>query len=294
MKLEYYNPIDEHGGCVIRAISKSLDKDYYIVKEELKQINENYTAIFEEYLLNNNFNIDESYKNKLLFDIVLEGNNVVLAHDNDWYHLICVIDNVIYDKCTKDELKNMKVIKVYKKSEYVTQLIERSNENIIIKDNIILRKLKDDEDDYKLLYKWCSKKEIYLYFEQRKLSYEEIKNKYKTRIQKNKVETYIIEYKNIPVGLIQYELKDNRIYNIDIFIGELDYHHKGIATNSINLLCEYLFKEKNANKLIMCPLKSNIKAVKCYEKCGFKIIKEYIEKDTIGKKQVFNLMIKRK
>lgn len=117
MKLEYYNPVDENSGCVIRAISKSLNKDYNIVKEELKQINEKYNEVFEEYLLNNNFNIDETYKDKLLFDIFLEGNNVVLVHDKDWYHLICVIDNVIYDKCTKDELKNMKVIKIYRKSE---------------------------------------------------------------------------------------------------------------------------------------------------------------------------------
>lgn len=42
----------------------------------------------------------------------------------------------------------------------------------------------------------------------------------------------------------------------------------------------------------MCPLKENVAAIRCYENCGFKIVKEFKTQDTIGNLQEFVLMIK--
>ena len=44
--------------------------------------------------------------------------------------------------------------------------------------DISIRLLKDIEEDYKLLEKWYQEEEIHLNFEQRKLNYKEIKEKY--------------------------------------------------------------------------------------------------------------------
>lgn len=33
MKAIYYNPVDEKSGCVIRSISKALNKDYNFIKK---------------------------------------------------------------------------------------------------------------------------------------------------------------------------------------------------------------------------------------------------------------------
>lgn len=173
--------------------------------------------------------------------------------------------------------------------------------------NISLRKLKADNTDYKILEKWYQEKEIYSHFEQRKLSYEEIKNKYFPRTLPNaEVPVYMIEYDSRPIGIIQYQLvneenkklyklNDNgNNYEIDIFIGELNYHNKGIGRKSIELLSKYLIDCKNANSLVMCPLKDNKNAIKCYQNCGFKIIREFITEDTIGKIQKFLLMVRYK
>lgn len=172
--------------------------------------------------------------------------------------------------------------------------------------NITLRKLKDSLFDYKLLEKWYQQKEIYLYFEQRKLNIEEIKKKYYPRTLKDtNVPVYIIEYKSKPIGIIQYALIDNNrklfyeinkdnCYELDIFIGEIRYHGRGIGTKVIELLSKYLFENKEANLLIMCPLKENEKAIKCYKKCGFFVKKDFTEKDTIGNYQEYYLMIKEK
>lgn len=168
-----------------------------------------------------------------------------------------------------------------------------------------LRQLIDSNDDYKKLEKWYQEEEIYSHFEQRKLNYKEIKEKYYPRTLKEaKIPVYIIEYDKIPIGIIQYQLinsENKKLYNInynkcfeiDIFIGELNMQGQGIGEKAINLLSKYLFKEKNAESLVMCPLKDNIPAIKCYEKCGFKINNSFETEDTIGDLQEYLLMIKR-
>ena len=171
--------------------------------------------------------------------------------------------------------------------------------------DINIRLLKDIDEDYKLLEKWYQEKEIYSNFEQRKLNYKEIKEKYYPRTLKNAIiPVYMIEYKQNPVGIIQYKLvneedkklynlKGNYIYEMDIFIGEIKEHNKGIGSSAINILSEFLYKEKKAKLLVMCPLKNNEKAINCYKKCGF-YIKDYFDTlDTIGKLQTYALMIKK-
>ena len=172
--------------------------------------------------------------------------------------------------------------------------------------NVNIRLLKDAVADYKLLEKWYQEEEIYSSYEQRKLNYEEIKEKYYPRTLKTtKIPVYMIEYKQKPVGIIQYKLLDekdkelyklkgNNIYEMDIFIGELNEHNKGIGSSAINKLSEFLYNKKNADILVMCPLENNTKAINCYKKCGF-YIKDYFDaKDTIEVLQTYALMIKEK
>ncbi|MDD3341469.1 MAG: GNAT family N-acetyltransferase [Bacilli bacterium] len=169
---------------------------------------------------------------------------------------------------------------------------------------IKIRLLCDNDEDYKTLENWYQKEEIYKHFEQRKLTYKEVKNKYLPRTKENaEIPVFMIEYENQPIGIIQYQLvnpENKRLYNIttnncyeiDIFLGELKLHNKGIGRKSINLLSKYLFNEKQAKLLIMCPLKENIVGIKCYEHCGFKIERYFKTENTIGKMQEYTLMIK--
>lgn len=170
--------------------------------------------------------------------------------------------------------------------------------------DVNIRLLEDKAEDYKLLENWYQEEKIYSSFEQRKLNYKEIKEKYYSRTLKTaKIPVYMIEYKNKPVGIIQYKLVEeedkklykltgNNIYEMDIFIGELKEHNKGIGSKAINIMSNLLKKEKNAEILVMCPLENNIKAINCYKKCGF-YIKDYFDtKDTIGIPQTYALMVK--
>lgn len=171
---------------------------------------------------------------------------------------------------------------------------------------IKLRLLLNNTKDYKILEKWYQEEKIYLCFEQKKLTYEEIKTKYFPRTFKNaKVPVFMIEYNHKPIGIIQYQLideenkklyhlSDKNCYEIDIFIGEIRLHNKGIGRRSVNLLTKFLFEKKTADLLVMCPLKNNISAIRCYKSCGFKASRSFKTKDTIGNLQDYILMIKRK
>ena len=56
------------------------------------------------------------------------------------------------------------------------------------------RKFKDEESEYKQIHKWCSKKHVNEWFEQRALSLEEIISKYKSKSLDKKQDLYFVKY----------------------------------------------------------------------------------------------------
>ena len=52
--------------------------------------------------------------------------------------------------------------------------------------NINFKKLTDKKAYYLKLFKWCQNKFVYEWFEQRKLSYDEIVIKYKNKLKEKK------------------------------------------------------------------------------------------------------------
>ena len=98
----------------------------------------------------------------------------------------------------------------------------------IVNEDIKLRNLKDKEEEYKLIHKWCEKKDVYEWFEQRILSYDEIMSKYKNKLYNSDQTVLIIEYNNKPIGLLQFYKYDD----------DLDYikEYKNIYEKLSNLL----------------------------------------------------------
>lgn len=171
-------------------------------------------------------------------------------------------------------------------------------------DKITLVKFSDHEDNYKLMHKWCSQKFIYEWFEQKKLSYDEIVNKYKTKLITRKQELFFVSYNEKNIGFVQiYKYEDNKldklnkynnIYEYDIFIGEEEYLSKGIGTEIVNYINKYIYNKYLADCIILRPFKRNIRAIKCYEKNRFDIIYEYDDVDTLGNKETFLVLMNRK
>ena len=171
--------------------------------------------------------------------------------------------------------------------------------------NISFRKLTNNNNEFTQLHKWCQNKFVYEWFEQRILTLDEITNKYKNKLNKKEQELLIIQYENQDIGLIQIykfpnditlkELNNYKnIYEYDIFIGEKEYLSKGIGTTIINLINQKIYSKYNADAIILRPFKRNIRAIKCYQKCNFKIINEYIGTDTLNNEEIISVLLNKK
>ena len=123
IKYKYYYITDKNGNsnCVIRSLCKLLNKEYEEVYNVLLTIsnklnmNTNDIEVFEQYMLDNNI-INIGYKgDKLIKEFDFENEKyIVFCYDKkDYYHMVPIINNVMYDR-TEDSL-NLYIISIYKK-----------------------------------------------------------------------------------------------------------------------------------------------------------------------------------
>ena len=64
----------------------------------------------------------------------------------------------------------------------------------------------------------------------------------------------------------------NRTATLGIFIGNKNYWSKGYGTEAIQLILDFGFNYLNLNNIDLVLMEFNQRALKCYEKCGFKEI----------------------
>lgn len=140
--------------------------------------------------------------------------------------------------------------------------------------------------DNHLLAKWLSDPSVLEYYEGRDNPFDLQKVNQKFYNRKSGVNGCIVEYNNFEIGYIQYyqldqETRNNygyvgnseNIYGIDQFIGEPKFWNKGIGTLLVKSMVNFLIEQKQAAMVVMDPRIKNVRAIHCYEKCGFKKIK---------------------
>ena len=150
--------------------------------------------------------------------------------------------------------------------------------------DILIRYL--TENDFLLMLKWLTDKRILEFYGGRNIHYtiESLTEHYSRKFENGF--RVIIEYREIPLGYGQiYRLKGKLfseydypdsgkiVYDMDQFIGEPECWNKGIGTCFLKLIANYMKKQKAAEIILLDPRKSNHRAIKSYEKSGFKIIK---------------------
>ena len=154
---------------------------------------------------------------------------------------------------------------------------------IIKEKEISLRLLR--EQDKNLLLKWLTDERVLNYWEGKSAIFD------LTRIEEDFYSEEgliraIIEYQGQAIGYLQmykldnealeeysYQSKNKVVYGVDQFIGEPEYWGKGIGTDFMKLVLQYLTNEKGAEIVILDPHVDNPRAIRCYEKVGFKKIK---------------------
>lgn len=143
-----------------------------------------------------------------------------------------------------------------------------------------------EESDAELLVHWLSDPRVLEFYEgrDRPLTMETVKEQFYDR--SIEIDPCIVQYQGKDIGYIQfYPIGDEEkeeygysdfaenIYGMDQFIGEPDYWNRGIGTELVRSMVDYLIREKRAGKIVMDPQTWNARALKVYEKCGFVKVK---------------------
>lgn len=155
-------------------------------------------------------------------------------------------------------------------------------------DKITLRKFNKEDIENKI--KWINdeKNNQYLHYDL-PLIYEKTITWYEKI--KDDISRYdaVIEYENIPVGIIGLINIDEKKKKAEYYItlGEQEYKGKGIATIATKKIVEFGFKNYNIEKIWLCVDEDNIIARKLYEKVGF-TLEGILKKDIYFKDKMIN------
>jgi len=130
MLFNEFNVYNNEGksNCVIRSLCKAFDEEYENVYSELcliaKELNYesfNDIEVFETYMKRRNTNSIDYGKDIKIKDLNLEsGKYLVFCWDkNEFYHMVSIIDNVVYDK--DDRSLELYTITIYKENELIKE-----------------------------------------------------------------------------------------------------------------------------------------------------------------------------
>ena len=156
--------------------------------------------------------------------------------------------------------------------------------NIIESEKIIFKPLL--KSDQPLLLKWLTNQTVLEFWEGKSAIFDLNRIKQDFYDKNNQIIRTIIIYQGVPIGYCQmyivdkqtakeydYKLNKKIVYGVDQFIGEPEFWGKGIGTNFMKLVVEYLFNHKGADAVILDPHTNNQRAIRCYQKVGFDVIK---------------------
>lgn len=144
----------------------------------------------------------------------------------------------------------------------------------IIGERIYLRTL-EEPDASQEYCDWLNDKEVNIYLQTRKSTIEELKayiDKKNKQIDCIFLGIYIKE-NDKHVGNLKLEPIDKDNAHFSIMIGDKDYWGKGIGTEATRLITDFGFEKLNLESIDLDVISENVRAIKTYEKVGFKTYK---------------------
>ena len=177
-------------------------------------------------------------------------------------------------------------------------------------DDLVIRRMRDEISEYQRMVDWRNRPHVRRWWDpdHPTMTIESAQTEYRPDTVPGAAGTAcIVELNGEPVGFIQFyrwasyseEAEevgipfDDRTYGLDVFIGEPDLVDRGIGTRIVNLLSDYLIRERGASGVALTTAVDNPRAIRCYEKAGFAKVKEVLDTDTYQGERVRSwLMVK--
>jgi len=127
--------------------------------------------------------------------------------------------------------------------------------------------------DLPTFVKWLNDPEVTQFLESSGPMSMEAEERWYAKLQAGEDKVYSIDTKEGKlignVGVMKIDWKDRRAV-IGIMIGEKEHWDKGYGTDAIETLVRYLFEELNMHRIYLLADERNTRAIRCYEKVGFR------------------------
>ena len=139
------------------------------------------------------------------------------------------------------------------------------------------------ESDLQLLFNWLNRPHVVEWWDG-PISLTEVRDKYLPRTgPDSSVCPYIAHLNGIPVGFIQSYVvmaqqasgwwrdeRDPGAVGIDQFLADAEKLGEGIGAEMVAQFVEFLFENPTVTKIQTDPAPTNLRAIRCYEKAGFR------------------------
>ncbi len=127
-------------------------------------------------------------------------------------------------------------------------------------------------DDFPLMLEWLSKDHVKQWWNDGDDTLERVASHYEA--ESSDVVRFILvetdEDDEKPIGYFQYYFVSDGSIGIDQFIGEEDYINRGVGEKAIRMFIELIMEQRKPARIILDPSPDNKRAIRCYEKVGFK------------------------
>ena len=160
--------------------------------------------------------------------------------------------------------------------------------NIVVPDPKFISFQKLELNDLPLMQKWLNESHVHEWYDKNeKNTLEEIIKRYGPKISGEKPsDEYLVLYEKEPVVFIQtykvndwpefadYVGYDDHAASVDLFIGDISFMGKGFGSMMLNkFLKDVVFVNPDITTCIIGPEPNNKRAIRAYEKAGFRYVK---------------------
>jgi RimJ/RimL family protein N-acetyltransferase len=139
-------------------------------------------------------------------------------------------------------------------------------------------------DDFSLMHDWLNRKHVANQWDGPQ-SFEEVVQKYSKSISSKYVFPFIVLADGKPVGFIQsyradlvgggwWVNEEPGTWGVDQFIGEDQLIGQGYGSMFLREFTDQLLIRSDVKRVISDPDPKNLRAIRCYEKAGFKMLGE--------------------
>ena len=155
-----------------------------------------------------------------------------------------------------------------------------------------------ERDDLNALHKWRNTESIFSqlgggFSPTSRTEMEKWMDNFSANVSHTK--RFIIEFEGVSVGYISLNNINyiNRNAELGIYIGESNFHGKGIASKALNQLEEFSKNHLNLKKIKLLVNENNTPAIKLYEKLNYNQVGKMIEERYINNQWVNVLMMEK-